>query len=459
MPTECSPEQYEFARAEGRRVVAGFDGGRMTSDAGALLLGSADRATHLLERFAGCFADRRRRDLIEHEVSTLVMQRVVGIALGYEDLNDHDELRHDPMMAVLAGKLSGRRRECAAVAGKSTLNRLELSRPEPTRYHKISYDGAAIERLFVELFLEAHRRAPKQIILDLDATDDPVHGEQEGRFFHGYYGHYCYLPLYIFCGRHLLVSKLRPANIDASAGALEEVARLVAQIRARWPHTRVLLRADSGFARDGLMAWCEAHGVDYLFGLARNQRLVEEIKAELDDATAESRRTGKPARRFKELRYATRKSWSRERRVIAKAEATRGEDNPRFIVTSLTLAEAKGRWLYETLYCARGDMENRIKECQLDLFADRTSANTMRANQLRLWFASMAYLLLCALRRIGLKGTRFAKASCTTIRLKLLKIGALVQISVRRIKIAMASACPCQLEFGRAHALLSQAAR
>ena len=460
MPTECIPEQYEFARVQGRRVIAGFDGGRMTSDAGALLLGRVDRTIQLTDRFARCFTDRRLAALIEHGVSTLVMQRVIGIALGYEDLNDHDELRHDPVMAVLAGKLTPRREGCAPVAGKSTLNRLELSRPEPTRYHKISYDGAAIERLFVTLFLEAHRRPPERIVLDLDATDDPLHGTQEGRFFHGYYGHYCYQQLYIFCGDQLLVAKLRPANIDGAAGALEEVARVVAQIRERWPATRIVLRADSGFARDQLMAWCEAHGVDYVFGLARNPRLERAIGAELEMARQDSEQSGgKPARRFKELRYKTRKTWTRERRVVAKAEWTHGEKNPRFIVTTLAPADAEGRWLYEQLYCARGDMENCIKECQLDLFADRTSSHTMRANQLRLWFASMAYVLVCALRRLALPGTRLAAASCGSIRLKLLKIGALVRISVRRIKIAMASACPYQREFGSAHALLTQAAR
>jgi hypothetical protein len=459
MPAECISEEYGFARVEGRRVLAGFDGGVISSDAGALLLGSTDRAINLIGRLAGCFTDRRSPELIEHAVSTLVLQRVIGLALGYEDLNDHDQLRHDPLLAVLAGKLAARRSACAPVAGKSTLNRLELSRPEPTRYHKISCDGAAIEALLVDVFLESRRSAPKQIILDLDATDDPLHGEQEGRFFHGYYGNYCYLPLYIFCGRHLLVSKLRRANIDGAAGALEEVARVVGQIRRRWPCVRVLLRADSGFARDELMAWCEAHRVDFLFGLARNARLVGEIEVELAEAAAESGRTGKPARRFRELRYATRKSWSRERRVVAKAEWTGGAANPRFVVTSLVPAEAGARHLYETIYCARGDMENRIKECQLDLFADRTSTNTMRANQLRLWFASAAYVLLGALRRIGLKGTQFAKATCGTIRLKLLKIGALVRVSVRRIKIAMASACPYQHEFGRAHAWLTKAAR
>jgi hypothetical protein len=458
MPTECSADSFGFARVAGRDVVAAFDGGRMTSEAGALLLGATDRAVRLVERFAGCFKDARAAELVEHRVETLVGQRVYGLALGYEDLNDHDELRHDPVMAVLAGKLAARRRDCAPVAGKSTLNRLELSRPEPTRYHKISHDPAAIEGLFVDLFLEAHKAAPKQIILDLDATDDPLHGQQEGRFFHGYYGGYCYLPLYVFCGRHLLAAKLRPANIDAAAGAAEEVARIVEQIRGRWPKVRILLRADSGFARDGLMAWCEANGIDFLFGLARNARLVEEIAGELGQAEEESRRTGKPARRFKDFMWTTRKSWSRRRRVVAKAEWTQGEANPRFVVTSLTADENAARYLYETVYCARGEMENRIKECQMDLFADRTSTATLRANQLRLWLASMAYVLLSALRRIGLQNTQFAKATCGTIRLKLLKIGALVRISIRRVTLAMNSACPYQREFATAHALLTTAA-
>jgi hypothetical protein len=458
MPTECTPDFFGFEPVEGREVVAAFDAGSITSDAGALLLGATDRAIKMTDRFASCFHDVRRQELIEHEVVTLVRQRVFGIALGYEDLNDHDELRHDPLMAVLAGKLEARRDDCAPVAGKSTLNRLELSKLEPTRYHKISHNPVAIKRLPVDLFLEAHVRPPKQIVLDLDATDDPLHGDQEGRFFHGYYDCYCYLPLYVFCGRHLLVAKLRRANIDAAAGAVQEVARIVAQIRQRWPRVRILLRADSGFAREELMAWCEANGVDFLFGLAKNDRLNAMIKIELDRAAAKSRRTGKPARCFKDFRWTTRDSWSQWRRVVAKAEWTQGEANPRFVVTSLTRAECKARYLYEKVYCARGDMENRIKECQLDLYADRTSTATMRANQLRLWFASMAYVLLCALRRIGLHHTHFAKATCGTIRLKLLKIGALVRVSVRRIKVAMASGCPAAQAWGLAATRLVAAA-
>jgi len=439
-------------------VVAAFDGGAITSDAGALLLGETDRAIRLTDRFAACFTDERAPELVEHGVGTMVLQRVVGIALGYEDVNDHDDLRHDPVLAVLAGKLAAKRSDCAPLAGKSTLNRLELSRPEPTRYHKVSHDATAIEALFVDMFLEAHRRAPAQIILDLDATDDPLHGHQEGRFFHGYYDCYCYLPLYIFCGRHLLAARLRRSNIDASAGSIEEVARIVGRIRRCWPRTRILLRGDSGFAREALMAWCEANRVDFLFGLARNERLEAMLRTELLAASLDSLRTGRAARRFKDLTWSTLDSWSRHRRVVGKAEVTGGEANPRFVVTSLKRTEVGAQHLYEVIYCARGEMENRIKECQLDLFADRTSAATIRANQLRLWFAAMAYVLLCALRRIGLAHTQFADATCGTIRLKLLKLGALVRISVRRIKFAMASACPWRDEFALAHLRLHHAA-
>jgi hypothetical protein len=361
MQTECSADLFGFTPVEQRAVVAGFDGGRMTSDAGALLLGATDRAIGLVERFADCFVDSRAPDLIEHSVGTMVGQRIFGIALGYEDLIDHDQLRHDPTLAVLAGKLAARRRDCAPLAGKSTLNRLELGGAELTRYHRIIWDAAKIEALFVDLFLEAHQQPPKQIILDLDATDDPLHGHQEGRFFHGYYDCYCYLPLYIFCGMHLLAAKQRPANIDAAAGALEEVARIVAQIRARWPKVRIVLRADSGFAREALMGWCELNGVDFLFGLAKNERLVGEIAAELAAAEEDSKASGRPARRFKEFQWSTRDSWSRQRRVIAKAEWTKGAANPRFVVTSVSAADAAAQPLYEELYCARGDMENRIK--------------------------------------------------------------------------------------------------
>mgnify|MGYP006430639129 FL=1 len=458
MPTECSSKPMVFARVEGRDLVADFGGGEITSDAGSLLLGATDRAIGLVDRFAACFSDGRAPERVVHEVATLVGQRVFAIALGYEDVIDHDDLRHDPALGAALGRLEARRPGLAPLAGKSTLNRLEHAPEGPDRYHRIGHDAGAIEELFVDLFLEAHETAPARIILDLDATDDPIHGRQEGRFFHGYYDCYCYLPLYIFCGDHLLAAKLRRSNIDASAGATEEIARIVERIRARWPRVKILLRADSGFAREALMAWCEANKVDFLFGLARNARLVDHIHIDLAWAEDEAERTGHPARRFADFRWRTLDSWSRKRRVVAKAEwmPRRGEAgaNPRFVVTSLPATEVGARTLYERLYCARGDMENRIKECQLDLFADRTSAATMRANQLRLWFASMAYVLLAALRRMALAHTRLDKATCGTIRLTLLKIGAQVTRSVRRVRVAMASAHPYADVFALAHARL-----
>ncbi|MEQ8654539.1 MAG: IS1380 family transposase [Kiloniellales bacterium] len=459
MPTDCSPDSMDFARLEGRKVVADFDGGAITSDAGALLLGATDKAITLVERFATCFQDGRQSGRVVHDLTTLLCQRIFGIALGYEDLVDHDTLRHDPVLATVLGRLEARRSDCAPLAGKSTLNRLEHAPEDEDRYRRITHKAADIEGLFVELFLDAHDKPPAEIILDLDATDDPIHGNQEGRFFHGYYDCYCYLPLYIFCGTHLLAAKLRRANIDGSAGAKEEVARIVAQIRRRWPKVKIILRADSGFAREELMAWAEANKVDYLFGLARNARLVDHIHIDLAWAEEEALETGKAARRFADFRWTTLKSWSKRRRVVAKAEwmAGRGDKgaNPRFVVTSLKAKKHQARALYEDIYCARGDMENRIKECQLDLFADRTSAASMKANQLRLWFASLAYVLLSALRRLGLAHTQLARATCGTIRRTLLKIGAQVTRSVRRVRIAMASACPYEPEFRIAHARLS----
>jgi len=388
-----------------------------------------------------------------------VSQRVYGLALGYEDLNDHDELRRDPLLATLVGKADplGRDRARirdagAALAGKSTLNRLELTTPETaaaSRYKKIVLDGMAVDRLLVDVFLQAHARPPRQIVLDLDATDDPLHGRQEARFFHGYYGCYCYLPLYIFCGEHLLCARLRPSDIDASAGALEEVQRIVAQVRSRWPRVRIILRADSGFAREAIMDWCEQSGVDYVFGLAKNARLNRILGKELHQVRLECERTGQPTREFKDFTYRTRTSWSRARRVVGKAEHLPDKSNPRFVVTSLSAEEYDARALYEDLYCVRGDMENRIKEQQLYLFADRTSTATMRGNQIRLYLSSLAYLLLHALRRLGLKGTTLARAQCHTIRLKLLKIGAQVRVTVRKVWVSLASGSPYADLFAR----------
>ena len=460
MPTECSQDSFDFGMVEGREVVARFDGGVISSNAGALLLGQTNKAINLTRRFAACFTDTRLPELIEHSVETMVGQRIFGLALGYEDLVDHDQLRHDPILAVLAGKLQPKRPDCAPLAGKSTLKRLELSLKNQTSRHcKIGHDPAAIERLLVTLFLEASGPPPKRIILDLDATHSILHGEQEGRFFQGYYDCYCYLPLFIFCGRHLLCAKLRTASGDAADGALDEVKRIIAQIRARWPGVAIWLRAASGFCRDDMMAWCEENRVDYVFGLAKNSRLVGMIGREMKAAQRKAAKTGAPARVFKELSYATLGTWSKKRRVVAKAEWTGGEANPRFVVTSLTLDQAKTRFFYEDVYCARGDMENRIKECQRDMFADRMPAPAMRVNQLRLWFSAMAYVLMRALRRIALAGTQLANATCATIRLRLLKIGALVATSVRRVKIAFASSLPLQATFATAHARLCSAPR
>lgn len=460
MQTQCTAEQLEFGCIERRRVVAAFDGGRVTSDAGALLLKRTDEAIELIDRVADCFSDTRKQWLVEHSVRTLVGQRLFGLALGYEDLNDHDELRKDPLFGVLVGKLEASRHDCEALAGKSTLNRLELfPRAGQSIYHKIVPNTEGLERLFVELFLDSHASAPKQIVLDLDATDVPLHGEQESRFFHGYYDHYCYLPLYIFCGRQLLCAKLRPANIDGSAGAVEELERIVGQIRERWPKTRIILRADSGFARDALMSWCEEHCIDYVFGLAKNARLKRMIGAQLHEAQLMCEASGHSSRLFKELVYRTRNSWSRSRRVVAKAEATAQGPNPRFIVTSLPIGELDARSLYEDFYCARGEAENRIKECQMDLFGDRLSAHPLAVNQLRLWFASFAYVLVESLRRLALSTTQFVRASCGTIRLKLLKIGATVTTSVRRVKLAMSEGYPYRGEFRAAFEALNATAR
>lgn len=448
MPTECSAPQLVFEGFEGRQVVGSFDGGAVTSNGGAVALREADRAIGLTGRVARCVRDRRDRDLVVHQVETLIAQRIHGLALGYQDLNDHDELRHDPVLGLLSDTLEPKRADCATLAGKSTLNRLEHGlKGRASRYHKLEVDEAALETVFLDIYVAAHKTAPKRIILDLDATDDPLHGNQEGRFYHGYYRGYCYLPLYIFDGRHLLAAKLRPANIDAAAGAKEEVARLVAHVRKAWPEVEIWLRADSGFARDEMMSWCEENGVEYVFGMARNKRLEPMIVDEIAQAKATYETTKKAARVFKELDYRTKKSWSKSRRVVAKAEHLEKGANPRFIVTSLTAEKIKGQELYETIYCARGEMENRIKECQLDLFADRTSAATMRANQIRLWFASLACVLMEAVRRLGLHGTDLANATAGSIRLKLLKLGAVVTLSVRRIKIAFATACPAKALF------------
>jgi Transposase DDE domain group 1 len=449
---DSSVTHLNFPILGSRQVVAAFDGGDISSDGGSLLLRKTEELTGIIRQFANCFTDHRNPDLIEHSLEDLVAQRVYGLALGYEDLNDHDELRHDPLLATVVGKKDPtgqsrvrKRDKGKALAGKSTLNRLELTpvgADEDSRYKKIICNMRAVEDLFIALFLQARPTPPDRIVLDLDATDDPIHGHQLGRFFHGYYKDYCFLPLYIFCGDHLLCARLRPSDIDASAGSLKQIQRIVARIRQSWPHVKIVIRGDSGFCRDPIMTWCEASGVDYIFGLAKNSRLLDMIIPQSEQARAEYEQAKQPARVFAELRYETRDSWSCTRRVVAKAEHLDKGANPRFVVTSLDLQQYPAKDLYEKEYCERGEMENRIKEQQRHLFADRTSAATMRANQIRLFFSSIAYTLLEALRRLGLAGTSMAQAQCQTIRLRLLKIGALVQVTVRKVWVRLASSCP-----------------
>ena len=444
--TECNQTSFEFQAQFSRRVVAQFDGGRMTSDAGALLLQQTEQRLRLIERLARCFRDRRNPFYVIHEVEQLIGQRVYGLAMGYEDLNDHDQLREDPLLAVMSGK---RRIGEDLLAGKSTLNRLELSTEVPDRYKKIEYRGEEIDRLLTAVFVEAHEAAPEEIVLDLDTTDLPLHGHQEGRFFHGYYDSYCYLPLYIFCGEHLLGARLRTADQDGAAGSVQEVARIIEQIRQAWPRVEIIVRGDSGFCREELMAWCEAHGVSYVVGLPRNGRLRQMIEPQMQEAARQHEQTGKAARVFTEFLYQTRKgSWTRVRRVAAKAEQIEGKENPRYVVTNLSEERWPAQALYEELYCARGEMENRIKE-QLSLFADRVSSETMRANQLRMYFSAAAYVLMHGLRRLGLKGTELARAQATTIRLRLLKIGARVRVTTRKVWVSMASGFPLQNLFAQ----------
>ena len=441
--TECKQSSFGFQDCGSREIVARFDGGTISSDGGAVLLRQTDHRLDLLPRLAQCFLDGRDPDRVQHSVQEMISQRVYGLALGYEDINDHEQLRSDPLFSVLAGREELEK----PLAGKSTLNRLELGDGREDRYKKITFWKQGIDELLVEVFIESQERTPEQIVLDVDTTDLPLHGQQEGRFFHGYYDSYCYLPLFIFCGEHVLCARLRQSHHDAYAGSLVEIQRIVKQIRAAWPEVKIVLRGDCGFCRNELMSWCEGNGVEYVLGLARNPRLRRIIGGEMWEAAEQWKTTGQPARVFSEFSYRAKKTknggWERERRVVAKAEHLEGKENPRFIVTSLSNAPWAAQALYEELYCARGDMENRIKE-QLSLFADRVSAETMRANQLRLYFSVMAYVLMSGLRRLGLKATELAQAQVSTIRIKLLKIGARVRVTVRKVWISMASSYPWQ---------------
>lgn len=449
--TECIQTQFAFQAHGSRQVTARFDGGTMTSDAGGLLLREVDGKMNLLPRLALCFLDGRDAGRVQHSVAEMLSQRVSALALGYEDLNDHEQLRQDPVLKLLAGQTDLDQ----PLAGKSTLNRLELGTGTNTRYKKITFWKQSIDELLVQVFVEAHTVAPPEIVLDIDTTDVELHGKQESRFFHGYYDHYCYLPLYIFAGEHLLCARLRPANIDAAEGSTDEIRRIVEQLRAHWPETRIILRGDSGFCRDELLDWCENNRVDYVVGFARNPRLQALIGDALHQAKQQWEETRKPARVFVDFPYQTVSgTWARERRVVAKAEHIEGKENPRFLVTSLAPADWPAQKLYEELYCARGDMENRIKE-QFMLFADRVSAESMRANQLRLYLSAMAYILVCGLRRLGLLATELATAQVSTIRLRLLKIGASIRVTVRRVWVSLPRSYPWPDLFQNVHSALS----
>ena len=425
--TKCNREPLTFSSLSRRKISADFDGGRLTSDAGALLLREVDRRLGLTQALAGCITDPRDPDKIVHDVQTMLIQRITGIALGYEDLNDHDTLRADPIMQVLADIPPD---ETLPLASSSTLCRFENRVTRPCL--------ARMSEALVDQFIASHRRRPKEIVLDFDATDDRVHGDQEGRFFHGFYDHYCFLPLYVFYGERLLCAYLRPSNIDPALHSRAILHLLVKRLRRAWPKTRIIFRADSGFCRWKTLKYCDKNDVGYVVGIARNKVLERLATPFMCKAEARFDETGEKQRTFHEVRYAA-KTWDRERRVIVKAEHLAKGANARFVVTNLEDPPAA---IYDGRYTARGEMENRIKEQQLGLFADRTSCHNFLANQFRLLLASAAYVLIEDLRRVGLKGTELARAQVGTIRLKLFKIAARVRISVRRVALHLSSSYP-----------------
>jgi hypothetical protein len=460
-------EKFQFDELVGRRVECDFSGGTLSSDGGLILLRDMDKQLHLSERLAHCFLDMRKQRFVVHQLRQLIAQRLLGLCAGYEDLNDHNRLRLDPLIAVAVGKADptgmdrvGPENKGKALAGASTLNRLELGNQDGNaHYRKIKAQNGMLEDLLIQMGVETLAPETEEVVIDFDATDDIIHGLQDGRFFNAYYDDYCYLPLYCFIGDIPLWAQLRRSDIDASEGTIEALEKIVPAIRRRCPNARIIVRADSGFCREEIMAWCEAENIFYVFGLARNSRLVDYLESTMFRARLKACLTGGHAREFTEFQYQTRDSWSRSRRVIGKAEILSKGENPRFIVTSLPKEgfgpDQAERFApaacYENIYCARGDMENRIKEQQLDLFADRTSTHFMDPNQLRLWFSTFAYFLMERLRSLALKGTQLAQATAGTIRIKLLKIAAGVTISCRRIHIRFASAFPLREVFALAH--------
>ena len=459
---DASPAQaFLFPEFTRKTVAASFDGGQISSDGGALLIARLDHSYGFLQRFATCFHDHRDPDLIEHDLLHLIRQRTYALTQGYEDLNDHDQLRSDPLLASLCGKQDplglDREREQdkgKALAGKSTLNRLELTPADATaaaRYKKIVADPQAIEDYFIDEWVRSLAKDCRQVVLDLDRTDDPLYGAQEGRFFHGYYDEYCYTPLYIFAGKWPVAAALHTGESEHRQEVLRLVIRIVERLRRRFADIRIMLRGDSGFCRDEFMSWCEQNSVKYVFGLARNPLLERILRGSLRSAKSMQRFNQSDGERvFKDFGYRA-KSWGREkRRVVGKAEWTREGGNPRFVISNIGSDEVGAQALYEETYCSRGDMENRIKEQKLDLFAGRTSTESLRANQLRLWFSLLAYLLVNQLREVGLAGTQLAQATCGTIRTRLLKIGAQLRVTARRVWVSLSSAFPLQEVFAQA---------
>ncbi|MCP3974528.1 MAG: IS1380 family transposase [bacterium] len=456
MKTQCSSnhghEKLELTALGKRRVEADFSAGQVSSDGGGLLVREVDSRLQLTERMARCFDDHRDPDMVEHTVGQLLRQLVYGLVLGYEDLSDHEALSVDPLFATMVGKADpsgGDRRSNKdrgqALASPSTLGRLERTKADAdasSRYEKIVCNVSALGELFLEVFIESFEHPPARLIIDLDPSDIELHGQQEQRFYHGYYRHHCYLPMYLFCGQHPLFVKLRPSDIDGADGSVEMLAPIVDRIRQAFPSVHLIIRGDSGFCREPLMAWCEGEGVDFVFGIARNKRLEKAIRRQMEQARREHLQTGRAARRFRDFTYRTLKTWSRKRRVIGKAEYLGKGRNPRFVVTTLSPREFQRRYVYEELYCARGEMENRIKEQQLDLFGDRASGHAFQTNSLRIWLSMAAHVLVVATRRLALHGTELAQAQASTLRTKLFKIGALVTVSVRRVYIRFSSAFP-----------------
>jgi len=429
--TVCNPELFEFPAVKRRAVEASFTGGDVTSDGGIALLRQVDRKLGLTKQLARVLPDPRQRSRVVHPLRSLVRQRIYGLAQGYEDLNDHDTLRHD-----LAWQTAVERD--VPLASSPTLCRLENRADRQVAW--------AMHKVLVEQFIGSFAQAPSELILDFDATDDRVHGQQEDRFFHGYYGDYCFLPLYVFCGDQLLAAYLRPSNIDSARHAWAVLKLLVERLRQAWPQVKITLRADSGFCRWRMLRWCEDHHVGYVVGLAKNSKVLGLAQELIDQAAADYQAQGKKQRLFGEVSYAAG-TWDRPRRVLAKAEHGDKGSNPRFVITNL---ESDPRALYDQVYCARGEMENRIKEQQLGLFADRTSCHGWWPNQFRLLLSSCAYVLMERMRALALAGTELARAQVNTIRLKLLKIGAVVIRNTRRVRLLLSSSCPYQGIFSQA---------